>query len=78
MFGKTHSEETHNFMSSKNVKESNGVGIYELDNRLLKTFYYASDLAVYLGVSKVTVSKYLNNGLVFKGKYYLKMNPQED
>lgn len=78
MFGKTHSEETKNIMRSKKLKYPNGVGIYDLDNRLLKTFDYASDLAVHLGVSKVTVSKYLNNGLVFKGKYYLKINPQED
>jgi len=78
MFGKTHSEETKNIMRSKKLKYPDGVGIYDLDNRLLKTFDYASDLAFHLGVSKVTVSKYLNNGLVFKGKYYLKINPQED
>ena len=79
MFGRTHSEETKNLMrSKKKIKYPNGVGIYDLDNHLLKTFDYASDLAVHLGVSKVTVSKYINNGLVFKGKYYLKINPQED
>jgi hypothetical protein len=65
-------------MRSKKVKYPNGVGIYDLDNHLLKTFDYASDLAISLGVSKVTVSKYLNNGLLFKGKYYLKTNPQKD
>ena len=75
MFGKTHSEETKNLLRSKKVKYPNGVGIYDLDNHLIKSFNYASDLAIYLSVSKVTVSKYINNGLVFKGKYYLKVNP---
>ena len=62
-------------MRSKKVKYPNGVGIYDQDNHLIKSFDYASDLASYLSVSKVTVSKYINNGLVFKGKYYLKVNP---
>jgi group I intron endonuclease len=74
MFGKTHSEETKNLMRSKKVKYPNGVGIYDLDNNLIKRFDYASDLAIDLNVSKVTVSKYINSGLVFQGKYYLKVN----
>jgi group I intron endonuclease len=78
MLGKTHPEETKNLMRSKKVKYPKGVGIYDLDNLLLRTFDYASDLAIYLGVSKVTVSKYINKGFLFKGKYYLKINPQED
>lgn len=69
MFDKTHSEETKNLMRSKKVKYSKDVGIYDLDNHLMKSFDYASDLASYLSVPKVTVSKYINNGLVFKGKY---------
>jgi len=75
MFGKTHSEETKKIMRSKKVKYPNGVGIYGLDNHLIKSFYCASDLAIYLNVSKVTVSKFIGNGLVFKGKYSLKVNP---
>ena len=78
MFGKTYSEETKTLMRSKKVKYPNGVCIYDLDNHLLKTFYYASDLAIYLGVSKVTVSKYIKNGLLFKAKYSLKINPFKD
>jgi group I intron endonuclease len=74
MFDKTHSEETKNLMRSKKVKYPNGVGIYDLDNNLIKRFYYASDLDIDLNVSKVTVSKYINSGLVFQGKYYLKVN----
>jgi group I intron endonuclease len=75
MFGKTHSEKTKDLMRNKKVKYPNGVGIYDLDNNLLKSFDYASDLAIYLNVSKVTVSKYINKGLVFIGKYSLKVNP---
>jgi hypothetical protein len=59
----------------KKAKYPNGVGIYDLYNNLIKSFDYASDLAIYLDKSKVTVSKYINKGLVFEGKYYLKVNP---
>jgi group I intron endonuclease len=78
MFGKTHSEKLQIFfffLRNNKVKYSNGVGIYDLDNNIVKSFDYASYLAIYLNVSKVTVSKYIKNGLVFKGKYYLKVNP---
>jgi len=61
-------------MRSKKIKYPNGVGIYGLDNNLIKAFSYASDLAKYLDVSKFTVSKYINKGLVYKEKYYLKIN----
>jgi len=74
MFGKTHSEKTKELIRSKRVKYPNGVGIYDLDDNMIIRFDYASDLAIYLNVSKVTVSKYINKGLVFKGKYYLKVN----
>ena len=75
MFGKTHSAKTKDLMRSKKVKYTNGVGIYDLDNNLVKSFDYASDLTIYLNVSKVSVSKYINKGLIFQGKYYLKVNP---
>lgn len=74
MFGKTHSEEAKNLMRSKKVKYPNGVGIYDLHNNLIKSFDNASDLAMYLSKSKVTVSKYINKGLVYEGKHYLKVN----
>lgn len=74
MFGKTHSENTRDLMRSKKKKYTNGVGLYDLDNKLIKRFDYASDLAKHLNVSKVTVSKYIYDGLVYKDKYYLKVN----
>ena len=75
MFGKKHSEKTKD--KKRNItkmKHPKGVGIYGLDNNHIKGFSYASDLAKYLKVSKFTVSKYINNGLVYQGKYYLKIN----
>jgi group I intron endonuclease len=75
MFGKIHSEKTRDLMRSKKKKYTDGVGLYDLDNKLIKRFDYASDLAKHLNVSKVTVSKYINHGLVYKDKYYLKVNP---
>jgi hypothetical protein len=46
-------------MRSTKIKYSDGVGIYDLGNHLVKSFYYASDLAIYLNLSGggVTVSK---------------------
>lgn len=46
MFGKTHSEKTKELIRSKRVKYPNGVGIYDLDNNMIKRFDYASDLAI--------------------------------
>lgn len=74
MYGKTHSNDTRDLMREKKKKYTNGIGLYDLDNNLLKSFDYASDLATYLKISKVTVSKYLNKGLVYKDKYYIKVN----
>lgn len=52
MFGKTHMEKSKDLMRSKKVKYPNGVGIYDLDNHLLKkSLDYASDIAIYLNVS---------------------------
>jgi group I intron endonuclease len=66
MFGRTHSEQTKSLIRSKRIKYPNGVGIYDTDNNLIKSFDYASDLATYLNVSKVTLSKYINKGLIFQ------------
>ncbi len=41
----------------------------------MQSFDYAVDLAKYLKLSKVTVSKYLNKGLLYNNIYYFKINP---
>ena len=74
MFGRAHSKETRDLIRIKRKKYLNGVGIYDLNNNHIKSFDYASELASYLNISKPTVSKYIKNGLVYNGKYYLKIN----
>jgi group I intron endonuclease len=73
MYGKTHTNFTKDLMRSKKKKYENGIGLYDLNNNLVKSFDYPLDLANYLNISKVTVSKYLNKGLVYKDKYYIKI-----
>lgn len=75
MYGKTHSLQSKDLMRIKRKKYVNGVGIYDLNNNLIKSFDYATDLANYLNISKYSVSKYLNKGLVYNNKYYFKVNP---
>jgi hypothetical protein len=64
--------ETKNLISEKMSKYPLGAGIYDLDYNLIQTFRNNTELANYLNVSKVTVSKYLNNKLVYDKKYYFK------
>ena len=75
MYGKTHCLQSKNLMWIKRKKHVNGVGMYDLNNNLIKSFDYATDLANYLNISKISVSKYLNKGLVYNNKYYFKVNP---
>ena len=74
MYGKTHTNDTKELMRLRKRKYVNGVGLYDLNNNLIKSFDFASDLANHLNISKFTVSKYLNNGLLYKNKYYFKIN----
>lgn len=75
MYGKSHSLETKNLIRISKKKYINGVGIYDLDNNLVKSFDYVSEIALYLSISKVTAGKYLNKGLIYKSIYYFKVNP---
>ena len=72
MFGKKHNSITKNLISDKMSKYILGVGIYDLNNNLLKQFKNNVELAKYLNISKVTVGKYLNNKLVYKEKFIFK------
>lgn len=64
MYGKKHTDKTKQLIRLSKKKHSNGVGIYDLNHNLVKSFDYASDMADYLKVSKVTVGKYINKGLI--------------
>lgn len=75
MYGKTHKIQTKELIRSKRKIYAEGVGIYDLNNNLVKSFDYAMDMANYLNISKVNLSKYLNQGLLYKNSYYFKINP---
>jgi len=72
MYGKKHSEESKSKISKSMSKYPLGVNIYDLNNNLLSKFNNNTELARHLGISKVTVSKYLNKSLVYKDLYCFK------
>jgi hypothetical protein len=49
-----------------------GVGIFDLNNNLIKKFDNNVELAKYLKISKVTVGKYMNNNLIYDNIYIFK------
>lgn len=69
---KNHSEATRAIMSNKKNKYSLGVGIYDLEDNLISKFKNNVELAEHLKISKVTVGKYLNSGLVYNKTYRFK------
>lgn len=72
MYGRNHSEETKKILAIKKNKYLKGVGIFDLKDNLIKKFSNNVELAKYLGISKVTVGKYLNNYLIYKNIYRFK------
>jgi group I intron endonuclease len=73
MFGKKHTKETKALISKRISKYSSGVGIYDLNDNLISKFSNNTELAKYLNISRVTVGKYLNKGLVYKDMYRFKV-----
>lgn len=69
MFNKKHSEKTKFKISKSMSKYSLGVGIYVLNDNLILKFNNNTELAKHLNISKVTVGKYLNKGLIYKNIY---------
>jgi Mn-dependent DtxR family transcriptional regulator len=61
-------------MSDIKSKHPYGVGIYDLNHNLILDFKNNVELAKYLGISKVTVSKYLKSGLIYNKTYFFKIN----
>ena len=72
MFGRKHSEVTKSILSERKNKYASGVGIYDLDGNLISKFNNNVELAKHLNISKVTVGKYLNSGLVYNKTYRFK------
>ena len=74
MFGKSHSLLTREKMSDKKGKHLLGVGIYDLNDNLISKFRNNVELANHLKISKVTVGKYLNSGLIYNKLFRFKVN----
>jgi|SRR6186713_999983 len=72
MFGKKHSESAKAIMSDKKNKYTLGVGIYDLEDNLIYKFKNNVELAKFFNISKVTVGKYLNSGLVYNKTFRFK------
>lgn len=72
MYGKTHNDETRSIMAKKRNKYLNGVGIFDLNNNLIKKFDNNVELAKHLNISKVTVGKYMNKNLIYNNIYIFK------
>lgn len=73
MFNKKHNEKTKAIISKKLSKYKLEIGIYDLYNNLISKFNNNTELSKHLNISKVTVGKYLNNGIVYKGIYRFKV-----
>jgi len=70
MFGKKHTEATK-FLISKNMKKYPfGVGLYDLNNNLIKKFNNNASMARDLNISRTTMGKYIKTGKVFNNLYY--------
>lgn len=72
MFGKKHSEKTKSILSEKQNKHLLGVGVYDLDNNLILKFKNNVEIAKHFNISKVTVGKYLNKGIIYNKIYKFK------
>lgn len=59
-------------MAIKKNKYLKGVGLFYLNVNLINKFSNNVELANQLGISKVTVGKYLNNNLIYKNIYRFK------
>jgi group I intron endonuclease len=74
MYGKKHNSFSKQMISDKLSKHINGVGIYDLNDNPVLKLKNNSDLAKHLNISKVTVGKYLNAGLIYNKTYRFKIN----
>jgi len=74
MYGKKHSSLSRQLISDKMSKHVQGVGIYDLNDNLISKFKNNVELAKHLNISRVTVGKYLNSGLIYNKTYLFKIN----
>lgn len=74
MFSKSHSLLTRKKISEKLSNHPQGIGIYDLNDNLISKFKNNVQLAYHLNISKETVGKYLNSGLIYNKSYRFKVN----
>ena len=70
MYGKKHTLETKQKMSL--AKSKFYLGLFDIDNNLIKTFINQLELAKYLNLSKMTISRYLKSGKLLLNKFFIR------
>lgn len=59
-------------ISLKRNKYPNGAGIYDLSGNLVKQFANNVEIGKHLNISRTTVGRYLNQGLIYNNMYLFK------
>lgn len=54
------------------AKSKLSIGLYDLDNNLIKTFFNQIELAKYFNLNKTTIGKYLKSGKLLLNKYSIR------
>ena len=54
------------------AKSNLSIGLYDLDNNLIKTFINQIELAKYLNLNKSTINRYLKSGKLLLNKYSIR------
>ena len=70
MFGQNHDEVTRAKISVALSKTP--LGLFDLDNQLIKTYNNQVKIAYEFGVHKTTVSRKIRSGDVFMDRFYIK------
>jgi len=70
MFNKKHNIESKQKISAALSKTP--LGLYDLNNNLIKSFKNQVEIAIEYSVFKGTVGRYLKSGKIFLGKYYIR------
>jgi group I intron endonuclease len=75
MFNQTHSLETKTKMSLS--KSKTPLGLYDINDKLIKSFLNQVELGQYLGLYKGTIGRYSKSGKLLFNKYYIHpLNPK--
>jgi group I intron endonuclease len=69
MFNKTHKIESKKKMSLAKSKTS--LGLYDIENNLIKKFINQVELGKYLNLHKTTIGRYLKTGKLLLNQFYI-------